>query len=61
MSDLLEKIATQLRHFTHEEIVALMRDFLAGLDEKQQTRFRLSALKDELHKAIEGPRRLKRN
>jgi hypothetical protein len=39
MSDLLDNIAPQLRYFTHEEIVALVCDFLAGLDEKEQTRF----------------------
>jgi hypothetical protein len=39
MSDLLDNIALQLRYFTHEEIVALVCDFLAGLDEKEQTRF----------------------
>jgi len=50
MSDLLEKIAAQLRHFTHEEIVALVRDFLAGLDEKQQIRF--------LNLVAQGPRPL---
>jgi hypothetical protein len=50
VSDLLEDIAAQLRHFTHEEIVALVRDFLAGLDEKQQTRF--------LNLVAQGPRPL---
>jgi tetratricopeptide (TPR) repeat protein len=39
MSDLLDNITAQLRHFTHEETIALVRDFLVGLDEKQQTRF----------------------
>ena len=50
MSHLLESIAAQLRHFTHEEIVALVRDFLAGLDEKQQIRF--------LNLVAQGPRPL---
>jgi hypothetical protein len=50
MSDLFEKIAAQLRHFTHEEIVVLVRDFLAGLDEKQQVRF--------LNLVAQGPRPL---
>jgi tetratricopeptide (TPR) repeat protein len=39
MNDLLNYIAAQLRHFTHEEIVALVGDFLSELDEKQQRRF----------------------
>jgi hypothetical protein len=39
MNDLLDNIPAQLQHYTHEEIVALVRDFLAGLDERQQTRF----------------------
>ncbi|MBI5880450.1 MAG: hypothetical protein HZB53_22595 [Chloroflexi bacterium] len=38
---LLEDIAAQLRHFSQEELIALLRDFLADLDEKQQARFRL--------------------
>jgi len=50
MSDLLDKIAARLRHFTHEEIVALVRDFLSDLDEKQQTRF--------LNLVAQGPRPL---
>jgi hypothetical protein len=50
MSDLLDDIAAQLRHFTHEEIVALVRDFLGGLDEKQQIRF--------LNLVVQGPRPL---
>ena len=50
MSDLLESIAAQLRHFTHEEIVALVRDFLVELDEKQQIRF--------LNLVAQGPRPL---
>ena len=50
MNDLLDNIAAQLRHYTHEEIVALVRDFLAGLDEKQQTRF--------LNLVAQGPRLL---
>jgi len=49
-SDLLDNITEQLRHYTHEEIVALVRDFLAGLDEKQQTRF--------LNLVAQGPRPL---
>lgn len=39
MSDLLDNIIAQLRHSTLEEIVASERDFLVGLDEKQQRRF----------------------
>jgi len=39
MSDLLEDIAAQLRYFTHEETIALLRDFLTGLGESQQIRF----------------------
>jgi len=31
MNDLLDNIAAQLRHFTHEEIVALVCDFLRCL------------------------------
>ncbi len=50
MNDLLDNITAQLRHFTHEEIVALVRDFLAGLDEKQQTCF--------LNLVAQGPRPL---
>jgi len=50
MSKLLDNIAAQLRHFTHEEIVALVRDFLSGLDERQQIRF--------LNLVAEGPRPL---
>ncbi len=29
MNDLLEDIAAQLRHFTHEETIALVRDFIS--------------------------------
>ena len=50
MSNVLDTIAAQLRHYTQEEIVALVRDFLAGLDEKQQTRF--------LNLVAQGPRPL---
>ena len=50
MNDLLDNIAAQLRHFTHEEIVALVRDFLTGLDEKQQICF--------LNLVAQGPRPL---
>jgi tetratricopeptide (TPR) repeat protein len=50
MSDLLDNIAAQLRHFTQEEIIALVRDFLIGLDEKQQIRF--------LNLVAQGPRPL---
>jgi tetratricopeptide (TPR) repeat protein len=50
MNDLLDDVATQLRHFSHKEIVALVRDFLAGLDEKYQTRF--------LNLVAQGPRPL---
>ena len=50
MNDLLDNIAAQLRHFTHEEIVVLVRDFLTGLDEKQQICF--------LNLVAQGPRPL---
>ena len=50
MNDLLENIAAQLRHFTIEETVALVCDFLAGLDERQQTCF--------LNLVAQGPRPL---
>ena len=50
MSNLLDNIAAQLRHFTHEEIVALVRDFLTELDERQQIRF--------LNLVAQGPRPL---
>ena len=50
MSDLLDSIAAQLRHFTHEETVALVHDFLTDLGEKQQTRF--------LNLVAQGPRPL---
>jgi hypothetical protein len=40
MSDLLENIAAQLRHYTLEEIVALMCDFVGKLSQEQQARFR---------------------
>jgi len=50
MSDLLDNITAQLQHYTHEEIVALVRDFLAGLDEKQHVRF--------LNLVAQGPRPL---
>ncbi|MBI3972319.1 MAG: hypothetical protein HY332_13620 [Chloroflexi bacterium] len=36
----LDDIAAQLRHFTLEEVIALVGDFLAGLDEAQRARFR---------------------
>jgi hypothetical protein len=48
MSDLIDLIAAQLRHLTHEQIVALVCDFLADLDEKQQARF--------LNLVVQGPR-----
>lgn len=35
----LDDIAAQLRHYTLEEAIALVGDFLAELDEKQQARF----------------------
>jgi hypothetical protein len=50
MNDLLDNVAAQLRHFTHEEVVALVRDFLTDLDEKQQIRF--------LNLVTQGPRPL---
>ncbi len=50
MNNLLDNIAAQLRHFTHEETIALVRDFLVDLDEKQQTRF--------LNLVAQGPRPL---
>jgi hypothetical protein len=50
MTNLLETITTQLRYFTQEEIIALVGDFLAELDEKQQTRF--------LNVVTQGPRPL---
>jgi len=50
MSDLLDKITGQLRHYTHEETIALVRDFLVGLDEREQIRF--------LKLAAQGPRPL---
>ena len=50
MNDLLTNIAAQLQHFTHEETIALVRDFLVGLDEKQQIRF--------LNLVAQGPRPL---
>ena len=50
MNDLLDNITAQLRHFTHEETVALVRDFLTGLDEKQHIRF--------LNLVAQGPRPL---
>ncbi|MBN1813573.1 MAG: hypothetical protein JXA14_17170 [Anaerolineae bacterium] len=39
MNDPLNNIPIQLRHYTHEELVALVCDFLADLDEREQTRF----------------------
>jgi hypothetical protein len=50
MNGLLESSAAQLRHYTRAEIVALLRDFLAGLDEQQQIRF--------LNLVAQGPRPL---
>jgi tetratricopeptide (TPR) repeat protein len=50
MSDLLDNIATQLHHYTHEETIALIRDFLVGLDEREQMRF--------LKLVAQGPRPL---
>ncbi len=35
----MDDIAAQLRHYTLEEAIALIGDFLAELDEKQQARF----------------------
>jgi tetratricopeptide (TPR) repeat protein len=49
-TNLLDTIATQLRHFTQEEIIALVGDFLVELDEKPQTRF--------LNMVTQGPRPL---
>ncbi len=39
MSDLLDNIAEQLRHYSHEKVITLVCDFLAELDEDQQKRF----------------------
>ncbi len=50
MNGLLDNIAAQLRHFTHEETIVLVCDFLAGLDERQQTSF--------LNLVAQGPRPL---
>ncbi len=50
MNELLDNIAAQLRHYTHEETIALVCDFLAELDEKQQRRF--------LNLVTQGPRPL---
>ena len=40
MSDPLENIAAQLRHYTLGEIIALVCDFVGELDQEQQLRFR---------------------
>ena len=39
MSDLLQNIDEQLRRQPPDRIIALVHDFLAGLDEFQQQRF----------------------
>ncbi|MBI3943380.1 MAG: hypothetical protein HY326_10245 [Chloroflexi bacterium] len=39
MNDLMDDIADQLRHFTLEETIDLVCDFLAELDETEQSRF----------------------
>ena len=39
MNDILDSIADQLSHHTLDEVIALVRNFLAGLDEYQQRRF----------------------
>ena len=46
----MDSVTAQLRHYTHEELVALVRDFLADLDEREQTRF--------LDLVAQGPRPL---
>jgi hypothetical protein len=48
MPDMLEAIVAQLRYYSHEELVALVRDFLVDLNEREQTRF--------LNLAAKGPR-----
>lgn len=65
----MDEIAAQLLHYTHEELVALVCDFLIRFIRRVQGREadferyyqglfatyrRFSALKDELHKAVEG-------
>jgi tetratricopeptide (TPR) repeat protein len=50
MNDLLESIAAQLRHYTLEEAVALVCDFVGELDQEQQARF--------LNLVAQGPRPL---
>jgi tetratricopeptide (TPR) repeat protein len=50
MSDLLDQIADQLCRFTHAELVDMVCDWLAGLDEREQTRF--------LNRVVQGPRPL---
>lgn len=41
MSDLLDRIAAQLEDYSREEVIALVRDFLAELGEDHQRRFLL--------------------
>ncbi len=33
-----DDIAAQLRHFSHEELIALCRDFFVSLDQKEKAR-----------------------
>jgi len=39
MSDILDDIAARLRRHTLDEAIALVRNFLTGLDEHQHKRF----------------------
>lgn len=39
MTDFLDDITAKLGHFTHEQVIALIQDFLAELGEPQQQRF----------------------
>src|SRR5690348_6832949 len=50
MSNLLDDVAAQLRHYTLDEAIALVRDFAAGLDEQEQRRL--------LNLVAHGPRPL---
>ena len=40
-TNMVEMIAAQLERLSHEEVITLVRDFAAGLDEEQQRRFLL--------------------
>ena len=50
MNDVLDRITAQLNHYTPDETIALIHDFLAELDETHQRRF--------LHLVAQGPRPL---